>query len=240
MTWPTDDIDTTSLDSDTERPDRGAFRTLFTRVKEMIAARGRAGGVASLDDDGHLPAAQLDTASAEEARTGRSNEKLITPATLAEAVPTGAMMWWPTETPPNGWRECDGSAISRTGNPRLFAVIGTRYGEGDGRTTFNVPDGRGEFVRGWNHGRGADPDASDRTDRGDGTTGDRVGTRQADQLKRIDIRAHRTGLGNGGFVADYLNPENNISPRDRTIEITGNNGSETRGRNIALMLIIKT
>lgn len=42
-------------------------------------------------------------------------------------------------TPPAGWLKCDGSAISRTTYAALFNVIGTKYGAGDGSTTFNLP-----------------------------------------------------------------------------------------------------
>lgn len=41
---------------------------------------------------------------------------------------------------PNGWKVCDGSAISRTTFVRLFSMIGVAYGVGDGSTTFNIPD----------------------------------------------------------------------------------------------------
>lgn len=44
---------------------------------------------------------------------------------------------------PDGWKLCDGSAISRTDFQGLFTVIGTTYGVGDGSTTFNLPDLRG-------------------------------------------------------------------------------------------------
>lgn len=43
---------------------------------------------------------------------------------------------------------CDGSAVSRTTYPELFAAIGTTWGAGDGSTTFNIPDLRGYFLRG--------------------------------------------------------------------------------------------
>lgn len=43
---------------------------------------------------------------------------------------------------PKGWRFCDGTALSRTSYSKLFAVIGTAYGAGDGSTTFNLPDFR--------------------------------------------------------------------------------------------------
>ena len=43
-------------------------------------------------------------------------------------------------TAPDGWLICDGSAVSRTTYAALFAVIGTTYGEGDGNSTFNLPN----------------------------------------------------------------------------------------------------
>ena len=42
-------------------------------------------------------------------------------------------------TPPTGWLYCDGNAISRTTYSTLYNIIGTRYGTGDGTTTFNLP-----------------------------------------------------------------------------------------------------
>ena len=46
------------------------------------------------------------------------------------------------------WILCNGQAISRTTYSKLFAIIGTNFGAGDGSTTFNVPDYRGKFLRG--------------------------------------------------------------------------------------------
>lgn len=51
---------------------------------------------------------------------------------------------------------CDGSAISRASYADLFAIIGTTYGAGNGSTSFNIPDLRGEFIRGLDNGRGVD------------------------------------------------------------------------------------
>ena len=48
----------------------------------------------------------------------------------------------------NQWLYCDGSAISRTSFSNLFEIIGTRYGVGDGSTTFNLPDYRSKFPYG--------------------------------------------------------------------------------------------
>lgn len=60
----------------------------------------------------------------------------------------GFMQEWGGTTDPDGWLVCDGRELSRGQYPDLFAAIGTRYGAGDGLTTFNIPDLRGQFVRG--------------------------------------------------------------------------------------------
>ncbi|EQA5683133.1 phage tail protein [Cronobacter sakazakii] len=57
---------------------------------------------------------------------------------------------------PTGWLEANGGLISRVTYARLFSRIGTTFGGGDGSTTFALPDMRGEFVRGWDNGRGVD------------------------------------------------------------------------------------
>jgi len=67
---------------------------------------------------------------------------------------------------------CDGRAISRTTYARLFAVIGTTWGAGDGSTTFNLPDGRSEFIQGADRGRGF----------ADATS---AGSTQGDQIQNI-------------------------------------------------------
>ena len=55
-------------------------------------------------------------------------------------VPTGGIVEYAGATAPNGWLLCDGSEISRTTYADLFEVIGTTFGEGDGSTTFNLPN----------------------------------------------------------------------------------------------------
>lgn len=52
------------------------------------------------------------------------------------------------DNPPAGYLFCGGQAVSRVAYAALFAVIGTTFGAGDGSTTFNVPELRGEFLRG--------------------------------------------------------------------------------------------
>ena len=73
-------------------------------------------------------------------------------------VPAGTVIYYAAATPPAGYLKCDGSAVSRTAYSALFAVIGTTYGAGDGSTTFQLPDLRAEFLRGYDDGRGIDTD----------------------------------------------------------------------------------
>lgn len=68
----------------------------------------------------------------------------------------GTTVLWCAPVVPAGYLELAGQAISRTTYSALFALFGTNYGAGDGSTTFNLPDLRGEFVRGLDHGRGID------------------------------------------------------------------------------------
>jgi len=72
------------------------------------------------------------------------------------AVPVGSFLWHTTSSVPTSYLEANGAAISRSTYASLYAVIGTTYGSGDGTTTFNVPDVRGYFVRGYDNGRGVD------------------------------------------------------------------------------------
>jgi microcystin-dependent protein len=67
----------------------------------------------------------------------------------AATLPSGLVMYFANSTTPSGWLQCDGSAISRTTYASLFTAIGVLYGAGNGSTTFNLPDARGQFVRSW-------------------------------------------------------------------------------------------
>jgi len=70
--------------------------------------------------------------------------------------PAGLVAHFAMANSPAGWLKANGAAVNRTAYAALFAAIGTTYGTGDGSTTFNLPDLRGEFVRGWDDGRGVD------------------------------------------------------------------------------------
>lgn len=72
------------------------------------------------------------------------------------ATPAGAVMYFAMDAAPVGWLKANGAVVSRTLYANLFAAIGTRFGAGDGKTTFNLPDLRGEFLRCWDDGRNVD------------------------------------------------------------------------------------
>lgn len=110
----------------------------------------------------------------------------------------GEIMDYPAETLPPGFLECDGSSQLRTDYPALFLVLGTAHGSADS-SHFNLPDRRGLFVRGWDHGAGKDPDAATRAAAAlNGTTGDHVGTDQADDFISHTHLAPHTTPGSGG------------------------------------------
>lgn len=73
-----------------------------------------------------------------------------------EDMAAGDMKLWPSEVVPSNWMVRDGRALSRVAYAALFAVLGTRYGAGDGATTFNIPDDRGIFERCADMGKGID------------------------------------------------------------------------------------
>lgn len=67
----------------------------------------------------------------------------------SDTLPIGTQVAYGGGTPPTNWLICDGSAVSRTQYADLFAVIGTSYGEGDGSTTFNLPNKKGRISAGY-------------------------------------------------------------------------------------------
>lgn len=162
-----------------------------------------------------------------------TNASNITTGTLLAAnggVPSGMVNCFAMSTPPIGWLECDGSAISRSTYATLFSLIGTTFGAGNGSTTFNIPDLRGEFIRGWDHGRGVD-------------SGRSFGSAQADQFQghyhSTDAQKINNGSNLAGGTAVIQGSASVTGPITDGTNGTPRTGSETRPRNIALMYCIK-
>lgn len=136
-------------------------------------------------------------------------------AGVAFTLPPGTITLWPNEVPPTWALECNGALLNIISYPNLFNAIGIQYG-GDGVSNFRLPDYRGAFIRGWDHGRGLDPGASSRTNRGDGTTGDHNGTWQGQGVGNVDAWfANPYGAFDSGFWNDSNQPLNTWSALQR-------------------------
>lgn len=150
-------------------------------------------------------------------------------------LPPGMVMPYAGPLPPEGWMLCDGSAVSRSTYARLFAAIGTTYGDGDGTTTFNLPDLRGEFVRGLDHGRGVDAGRS-------------LGSHQDDALQNItgDFAGRAPVTGAFGKVSESNKVQSATSGNsiylhnlDFDASRVSRTADETRPRNVAMNYVIK-
>ncbi|XLQ20013.1 MAG: tail fiber protein [Candidatus Moraniibacteriota bacterium] len=157
-----------------------------------------------------------------------------------DSLSAGTVNAYATEVCPPGWLEADGAEASRTAYPDLYAVLGDMYGDGDGSSTFNVPDYRGRFLRGWDHGAGLDPDAASRGDRGDGTTGDAVGTTQDDEFASHDhdFQLHDAENDAAGTTTGYKKEGVYNWKPTMTTQATG--GSETRPTNVNVLYCVNT
>ena len=148
--------------------------------------------------------------------------------------PTGSIIAFAGINIPNGWLVCDGSAVDRSTYSELFDVISIYWGNGNGSTTFNLPDFRGRFLRGVDNGAGNDPNRSTRFSLNTGgNTGDNVGSYQNDELKSHNhsIPMHNDG-GNVGVRYQGGSPSS-------TIDSGSSGGSETRPKNAGVIYIIK-
>lgn len=162
-------------------------------------------------------------------------------------VPTGSVFYFATSTKPNGFLVCDGSTVPNgsgtvqsvtTDFSALFAILGTTYGSAG-----QLPDLRGEFIRGHDGGRGID-------------SGRTIGSTQAES-----VSAHSHFSVNSDVPSNW--PPTTVSPTlyttyaysrgatQETYTLNGTStiptwgptsptgGSETRPRNVALLPCIK-
>lgn len=158
-----------------------------------------------------------------------SSSTLQTVDVAEVAVPSGAVFWFGASSAPTGYLECDGTAVSRTTYSTLFAVVGTVFGVGDGSTTFNLPDLRGEFVRGWDNGKGTD-------------SGRTFGSTQADEFKshKHDMYRDSSSTGDNNTLENSAgNDEGGLQSDQSKGWMLETGGSETRPVNVALLPCIK-
>lgn len=156
---------------------------------------------------------------------GRTNLGVYSKADTDQKAPAGMLAYFARNTAPSGWVKANGAELNRATYATLYSAIGTTFGSGNGATTFNVPDMRGEFLRGWDDARGID-------------AGRAFGSAQADEL-----RAHTHGVpvrswsrNHDGGATSRFDP--NVTGTD-TVTTKSTGGSETRPRNIAMLACIK-
>lgn len=173
-------------------------------------------------------------------------------------VPAGTVLPFAGATAPDGWALCDGSIVSRSEYAELYLAIGDAWGNGDGSTTFHLPDLRGRFLRGVDNGAGRDGDAGSRTtSNAGGNSGDNVGSAQNDAVQRMtghmdfrsvwwvsdsgvfnDTSSSGSGshFGSGNVNYPYIRYDNADSTSPNVAKTSQ---TETRGKNVNMNYIIK-
>jgi len=183
-----------------------------------------------------------DTLSALSAAQGNTlNDAIWALNNRSDFCPSGQIGLFAMDYAPTGWLKANGAVLSRTVYTNLFAAIGTRFGAGDGHSTFNLPDLRGEFPRFWDDLRGVD-------------AGRVLGSWQSDAIRNITAQMYLYGQdgsssqgafgfrkqgerglvwsrndNNAGVVMDFWLDASKVVPT----------AHENRPRNIALLACIK-
>lgn len=219
-------------------------------VPDKALARNNLGISTTAEYDARYNIKAQNLADVPNKATARTNLDIFSKSEVQALIdlitPAGTVEFFATATAPTGWLVCDGSAVSRTTYARLFAAIGTRYGAGNGTSTFNLPEARGEFLRGWDGGRGID-------------VGRNLGSSQSFAIQShthpvvdnghahgIYIPAKPNTIGGGPWamtdgsspITAYHYQSTELAPTNVTIAATGI--AETRPRNIAFLVCIRT
>jgi microcystin-dependent protein len=166
----------------------------------------------------------------------------------AAGVPAGSVIWTAGTSAPTGYLKANGAAVSRSTYAALFGVIGTLYGSGDGSTTFNLPDLRGEFIRGWDDGRGVDAgrvfaSAQAQAYQSHTHTGstDTAGSHAHSYDRAVAAGDNDASAGSTRQTQDATQTFGTSSAGSHSHSFTTNasGGTETRPRNIALLACVK-
>lgn len=167
-----------------------------------------------------------------------------------ESVPAGCVAHFAMSSAPTGWLKANGALVSRTTYAALFAAIGTTFGVGDGSTTFALPDLRGEFLRGWDDGRGVDSARVLGSAQGGANA---AHTHGAGTLAAASAGGHTHTIPYGGTYtgSGVMIPSNSGSSGNPAVSgsagahthtisgTTASDGSEARPRNVSLLACIK-
>ncbi|WP_445179561.1 phage tail-collar fiber domain-containing protein [Pseudomonas sp. McL0111] len=155
----------------------------------------------------------------------------------ASALPVGSIVAFPVDAPPPGFLELDNSVKSSATYPDLSAYLGGKFNKGDeGTGNFRLPEARGEFLRGWDHGRGVD-------------VGRAAGSYQLDAFQNITGTVSTDGVNagpNGVFGSQPGAPQVATSTIASTTSLltfdagrVARTSTETRPRNLSVMWCIK-
>jgi len=181
--------------------------------------------------------------------TAKIADNAVTAAKLSSdaAFAAGMLMPFAGTSAPTGWLLAHGQAVSRETYAGLFAAISTTYGNGDGSTTFNLPDLRGRTVAGKDDMGGSS--ANRLTDQSGGLNGDTLGDTGGEETHTLsvsEIPAHNHST-NGGSTSVNTSPYNRVGMgaggilTGPTIQNTGGGGAHNNVQpTIILNYIIKT
>lgn len=178
----------------------------------------------------------------------RNNLDVFSRAESRTLAPAGQVSYFASSTAPTGWLKANGAAISRTAYADLFAAIGVTFGAGDGFNTFNLPDLRGEFLRGWDDARGVDAGrVLGSTQAGQNLAhshGGATGVAGEHTHVQTAVQGGFSGIGphiQGGTAGGAGSPagQSTQAAGNHQHSIASDGGTETRPRNVALLACIK-
>lgn len=184
----------------------------------------------------------------------------------SDALPflSGQVCFFAMSTAPDGFLKCNGAAVSRTTYDVLYAAIGTTYGAGDGSSTFNLPDLRGEFIRAWDDGAGVDSGRSFASSQATQNKSESISVSTSNPGNFITGSVNSSLGGSSGYIGSvsgvfsrsssttnhvatagyypssfYRNFSISAGSHTHTATVNVSGGSESRPTNVALLACIK-